>query len=82
MGYQTPTFFTGFIWKTLKIRGVYKEDRLKMKSSGSKTTCNEYRAEMILFGLQKRLNQENLTKQEQLKIKKEIENLESVMGMD
>jgi hypothetical protein len=61
---------------------VYKKQPEKMKSSGSKITCNEYRAEMILIGLQKRLNQKNLTEEEQRKIKKEIENLESAMGMD
>jgi len=53
-----------------------------MKSSGRKYTCNEYRAEMILLGLQKKLNQKNLTKEEQRKIKEEIQNLESAMGMD
>jgi hypothetical protein len=53
-----------------------------MKSSDRKTTCNEYRAEMILLGLQKKLNQKNLTKEEHREIKKEIKNLESAMGMD
>jgi hypothetical protein len=45
-------------------------------------TCNEYRAEMILLGLKKKLNQKNLSKEEKRKIKKEIKNLEIAMGMD
>lgn len=52
-----------------------------MEFSGRKYTCNEYRAEMILLGLQKKLNQKNLTKEEKRRIKKEIKNLESAMGM-
>jgi hypothetical protein len=53
-----------------------------MKSKGNKYTCNEYRAEMILLGLNNRLNQENLTEEERQKIEKEIKSLESVMGMN
>lgn len=52
-----------------------------MKSSGQQYTCNEYRAEMILLGLNNRLRQENLTKEERRKIKEEITRLESDMGM-
>jgi hypothetical protein len=52
-----------------------------MKSNGNKYTCNEYRAEMILLGLNKRLNQETLTKEERLKIEEEIARLESDMDM-
>ena len=52
-----------------------------MKSGGKKYTCNEYRAEMILLGLNKKLNQKNLTPEERQKIKEEIARLELEMGM-
>ncbi len=52
-----------------------------MKSSGNKYTCNEYRTEMILLGLNNRLNQENLTEEERQNIKEEIARLETDMGM-
>lgn len=44
-------------------------------------TCNDYREEMILLGLQKRLNQGNLTDQEKKELLKEIEIIEKQMGM-
>jgi len=52
-----------------------------MKSSRQQYTCNEYRVEMILLGLNNRLRQENLTQEERRKIKEEIARLESDMGM-
>ena len=44
-------------------------------------TCNDYREEMILLGLQKRLNQENLSDKEKQEILREIEVIEKQMGM-
>lgn len=44
-------------------------------------TCNDYREEMILLGLQKRLNQADLTEEERKEILKEIEIIEKQMGM-
>jgi len=52
-----------------------------MESNGNKYTCNEYRAEMILLGLNNRLNHETLTQEERRKIEEEIARLESDMGM-
>ncbi len=52
-----------------------------MKSGGNKYTCNEYRTEMILLGLNNRLNQENLAEEERKKIEEEIARLEKDMGM-
>jgi hypothetical protein len=52
-----------------------------MKSGSNPYTCNEYRIEMILLGLNNRLNQENLTQEERQKIEEEIVRLESDMGM-
>ncbi len=44
-------------------------------------TCNEYREEMILNSLQKRLLQGSLPQEEREKLKKEIETLEKKMGL-
>jgi hypothetical protein len=52
-----------------------------MGSHKGKYTCNDYREEMILLGLQKRLNQENLNDEERKEILKEIELIEKQMGM-
>ena len=47
-----------------------------------KYTCNEYREEMILAGLQRRLASKDLNDQEKETIRKEIEKLEKAMDMD
>lgn len=44
-------------------------------------TCNDYREEMILLGLQKRLSLGNLTEQEKKDILKEIDRVEKQMGL-
>ncbi len=46
-----------------------------------KYTCNEYREEMILLGLQKRLTEPGLSEEEKEAIKKEIARVEEQMGM-
>ncbi len=45
-------------------------------------TCAEYREEMILLGLQRRLNQPDLTEAEKRGIEGEIRGLKSRMGME
>lgn len=50
--------------------------------SKSKYTCNEYRQEMILLSLQKRINEENLSEEEKVIILKEIKRVEHEMEMD
>ena len=45
-------------------------------------TCSDYRAEMILMGLTRRLHQETLTRQEREEIVRQIDQLKSAMGMD
>ena len=50
-------------------------------TSGGNYTCNDYRVEMILLGLNRRLTQENLTKEEKQQIKEEIARIESDMGL-
>lgn len=46
-----------------------------------KYTCNEYREEMILLGLQKRLANPDLSKEEKEAILKEIARVEEQMGL-
>ena len=46
-----------------------------------KYTCNDYREEMTLLGLKKRLDSETLSEEEKSEILKEIERLETAMGM-
>ena len=53
-----------------------------MKTKNNTYTCKEYRSEMMLLGLTKRLHQENLSEDEKQKIRKEIEILRREMGMD
>ena len=47
----------------------------------NKYTCNEYRQEMILLGLQRQLTDKNLSKEERQKILEEIRKIEEEMGM-
>jgi hypothetical protein len=44
-------------------------------------TCNEYREEMILAALQKRLQQNNLSEQERENLLQDISELEKKMGL-
>jgi hypothetical protein len=52
-----------------------------MGGKKGKYTCNDYREEMILLGLQKRLNQPGLSEKERQEILKEIAAIEEQMGM-
>ena len=44
-------------------------------------TCTEYREEMILLGLKRRLENKALSDAEKKELKKEIKQLEKQMGM-
>jgi len=44
-------------------------------------TCNEYREEMILVNLHKRLQQEGLAEEDKQNIQREIERLEEQIGL-
>jgi len=44
-------------------------------------TCHEYREEMILLGLQRRLNDPDLTEEEKQKIRQQIKEVEKDMGI-
>ena len=48
----------------------------------NKYTCNEYREEMILLSLQRRLNSKNISEKEKAEILMEIELLETKMGIN
>jgi len=45
-------------------------------------TCNEYRAEMILLSLYRRLDDDSLSETERREIRREIVRLESEMKID
>ncbi len=48
----------------------------------NKYTCQEYRSEMLLLGLHKRLNEKEISENEKQHIREEIKKLESDMGME
>ena len=47
-----------------------------------KYTCSDYREEMRLIGLKKRLNEENLSRTEKKTIETEIAELEKTLQLD
>ena len=52
------------------------------KSETSQYTCNDYREEMILLGLQRRLKNPDLTDEEKKAIQAEIKKIEKLMDME
>jgi len=54
---------------------------MKEKSGKNNYTCNEYREEMILASLQRRLQQADLSDEERARLLREIAELEERMGM-
>ena len=55
---------------------------MQKNDSAPRYTCLEYREEMILLGLQKRLSSGNLTPEEKESLLKEIERVEEEMGIN
>ncbi|MDA3916735.1 MAG: hypothetical protein PF690_07155 [Deltaproteobacteria bacterium] len=55
---------------------------MKNFATSKKYTCNEYREEMILLGLQKRLASGDLTSKERENLLREIAEVEKQMGID
>jgi hypothetical protein len=47
-----------------------------------KYTCTDYRTEMILLGLKRRLELEDLSAEEKEEILKQIKEIEAAMGLD
>ena len=52
-----------------------------MSNSPSRYTCNEYREEMLLLSLRRRLADPSLPAAEKEALQKEIQELEKQMGM-
>ncbi|MEW6486822.1 MAG: hypothetical protein AB1578_02785 [Thermodesulfobacteriota bacterium] len=53
-----------------------------MKSSRERTyTCSDYREEMRLLGLRRRLEQEGVSREERVRLLQEIEQLERNLAM-
>lgn len=57
-----------------------REDSKAQKVHSNVYTCREYREEMILAGLRKRIAQTDLSEHERSEIEKEIHRMEKVMG--
>lgn len=45
-------------------------------------TCVDYRTEMILLGLKRRLESENLSEEEKNDIRRQIKEIETAMGLE
>lgn len=59
-----------------------KETGKEKKEDSPAYTCSDYRAEMILNSLQRRLATENLSESERRSVREEIKRLKAEMGMD
>ena len=55
--------------------------RTEELTASDKYTCNEYREEMMLLGLQRRLHAEDMSEEERERLKERIRDLEAAMGM-
>ena len=53
-----------------------------MNQSIMNATCNDYRSEMILLALRRRLEKDVLTAKEREAVQEEISRLEQEMGLD
>ena len=51
-------------------------------SSKNNYTCSEYREEMLLLGLRRRLHTGDISDEERERLKARIKDLESSMGME
>ena len=67
-------FFTGFI---TNLKGRVMATR----QPGSSYTCGDYRQEMVLLALKKRLAEGGLSPEEKRVMEKEVAELEKEMGM-
>ena len=50
-------------------------------TADNKYTCNEYREEMMLLGLQRRLSDGSISEEERRRLEERIKDLEASMGM-
>ena len=65
-----------------RITEPFEKGHKEMKKTDNNYTCNEYREEMLLLGLNRRLAQKHLPAAEKEKIRQEIARLEAAMEMD
>ncbi len=56
--------------------------RMEESKTGGQYTCNEYREEMILLGLQRQLAAPDLSPERKEGLLKEIARVETLMGLD
>uniref|UniRef100_A0A7C4W0T7 Uncharacterized protein n=1 Tax=Desulfatirhabdium butyrativorans TaxID=340467 RepID=A0A7C4W0T7_9BACT len=56
-------------------------ERLRGTIPMKRYTCTEYRLEMMLLGLTRKLNDTNLEPQDREKLKQEIQEIERQMGL-
>lgn len=61
---------------------VGNSDGMNFMGNETKYSCVDYRQEMILLGLKRRLAQEDLSEKERRAIIEEIKKMESTMRMD
>lgn len=61
--------------------GLCTQSMTKETTTSTVYTCNEYREEMILLALQRKLQQPGLTPEEQQKLSEEIARLAEKIGM-
>jgi len=54
----------------------------KTKHDTPKYTCTDYRSEMILLGLNRRLREEGIDRREEEELRRQIKRVEIEMGMD
>jgi len=52
-----------------------------MKPSETRYTCKEYREEMMLLNLQRRLYESDLSEEEKMRLEESIDRLKEAMGM-
>lgn len=70
--FQAPPIF----YVSNVIQRIFKMER------PTKYTCTEYRQEMLLLALQRRISQEKLTEAERRELEENIRKLEAEMDMD
>ena len=61
---------------------LVRRARIKMPESDAQYTCREYREEMVLLGLRRRLAQGDLSEEERRALRARLKELEAEMEMD
>jgi hypothetical protein len=74
-------------WPLLYDDGLFKHKREDGMDEGkqgqaSPYTCNDYRQEMILLAMRRKLQDDSLAEDERRRLREEIARLEKRMGMD